>query len=595
MKKTKSKRLLTLVLALVLVFALSLGALAAWTSFQNDETNNGTIDPASPPPTSTPTVTAVDLSMHNPYGDVYSGVDAETVMNNGFAYTLYNGGISSGLAGGARLRATVLTPITDPNDPNVILYDTGDPYWDAQLDACPNNESQLATPYLDTASEKLYTTVTIRTPIVDDYSVGGWTASGNATITNGVATFASGGGEISRTITIDAVNYLYLPTNLSGTDGTYTISLVSSGTPSTTFTLVNNGYVSSWGTYDSYTGVQIPADTYTLKIEVTGNTAAATMDQIVINRYDWRLYCVSNLNATCPTVTRLLGCNCINTAFEGQINTPIYSDGDGNIYFGVYGGTHSYYQLNTATLALAQFNAGSEDFYWAGAVKVTDAHGDDYIVFGSDSGNVYVRSKNAFSTVGTVIDLASLAPAQVPPVTPGQIRSSLVAYSDYIYFTSKGTGDGWLWRIGTGHITNPSSSEVKVKSVYLGNVSVSTPVISENGIVYIGSNNYDPILFTTTGRIEAYTLDCACITQAVYVGDPVQASPIVYTDIDDYIYFTTNSNTGAGYCYSFDGTNAASVWTAGGTSYNRYTVQGFSSDDGYLIYGDDSGRLYIMN
>ncbi len=573
MQKRTSKKVLTLVLALVLVFALSLGALAAWTSFQKDGTNNGTISVA--PPTSTPMVNAIDLSVHNPYGDVYSGVDVETIIDNGVAYTLYNGGITSGLSGGARLRATTVS--------------TGAQVWDIQVDSCVNNESQLATPYLDTVSGKLYTTVSFSTPIFDAYSVTGWTATGNASIdAYGGATFGAGTSAISKTITIDAVNYLYLPTNLTGTDGTYTITLQGSGTPIT----LASGFVASWGTYDSYTGTQIPAGTYTLKIEVTGNTAAATMNQIVISRYDWRLYCVSNLSATCPTVTRLLGCNSINPNYEGQINTPIYSDGDGNIYFGVYGGTHSYYQLNTATLALAQFNAGSEDFYWAGAVKVTDSSNVDYIVFGSESGKVYVQRKNAFASTGTVIDLAPLAPATY---APGQIRSSMVAYNGKVYFTSKGNGTGLLWRIDSANILHPGSSDIIVKVIESSNTSVSTPVISDNGYLYIGTNNYDTTIFTTVGRVEAYDTDLSCITQSVYVGDPVQASPIVYTDFDDYIYFTTNSNTGAGYCYSFNGTTGTPEWSAGGTSANRYTVQGFSADNGYLIYGDDGGRLYIMD
>ena len=549
MKKHISKRVLTLVLALVLVFALSLGAFAAWNSFQGNgninHDNNGTIPVA--PPTSTPTVTPVDLSMHNPYGDVYSGVDAETVMNNGVAYTLYNGGISSGLVGGARLRATTVS--------------SGAQVWDIQLDGSVNNESQLATPYLDTASGKLYTTVTIRTPIVDDYTLAGWTATGNASINaNGVATFGAGGGTISKTITIDTVNYLYLPSNLMSTgstsDGSYTIRLLSGGMP---YQTLGSGTISPnslyGGTYDSYTGTQIAGGTYTLEIEVTNNTVAATMNQIVLNRYDWRLYCVSNLSATYPTVSMLLGNYCIDTRYEGQINTPIYCDGDGNIYFGVYGGTHSYYQLNTATLALAQFTPSvtpgsvGEDFYWAGAVKVNDGS-VDYIVFGSDSGKVYVQEKNDFDNPRTPIDLHSLTSYQV---TPGEIRSSMVASNGGVYFTSKGTGaNGWLWRIDIADISNPGSSNIRAKEVEESNTSVSTPVISDNDILYIGTSAYD-LFYNSIGRIQAYNLDCSCITPSVYVGNPVQASPIVYSistgqqsNRIDYIFFTTNSWNGAG-------------------------------------------------
>jgi hypothetical protein len=84
----------------------------------------------------------------------------------------------------------------------------------------------------------------------------------------------------------------------------------------------------------------------------------------------------------------------------------------------------------------------------------------------------------------------------------------------------------------------------------------------------------------------------------IYSGDPVQASPIVYSgSYYDLIYFTTNSSTGKGYCYYYD-TNypySEPVWSAGGTSANPYAEQGFASDNGYLVYGDDANNLYIMH
>ena len=459
MKKTNHKRLLTLVLALVLVFALSLGAFAAWNQFQGSNDNNGVISVA--PPTSTPTVTEVNLSVNNPYGDVYSGVDAETVMNNGVAYTLYNGGVTNGTAGGARLRATTVS--------------SGACVWDIQLDASADNESQLSTPYLDADGGKLYATVSIRTPIFTDNDAV-WTASGDASIdtVTGVATFAAGTGVISTPITIsDDVNYLYLPSNLSGTGGTYTIRLMSGGT---LYRTLASGYVASWGTFDNYDGTQIAHGAYTLEIEVTGNTAAVTMSQIVINRYDWRLYSVSDLDQPCPTVNMLLGSSSltagnINANCEGQITTPIYYDGY-NLYFGAYGGTHSYYQYVPGNTSPVMFTpAGNENFYWAGAVKVNDGT-HDYIVFGSDSGKVYVRSKTAFGTTGSVIDLSTITPHGQPAVAPGQIRSSMVLYNGKVYFTSKGTGaNGWLWFIETAAITNPGSSDVQVKMVMASNVT----------------------------------------------------------------------------------------------------------------------------
>ncbi len=596
MKKTNHKRLLTLVLALVLVFALSLGAFAAWNQFQGSNDNNGVISVA--PPTSTPTVTEIDLPRNGSPLEVYSGVDAETVINNGVAYTLYNGGIKNNNVGGARLHAATVS--------------TGAQVWDIQLDNDADNESQLSTPYLDTVNGKLYTTVTIRTPIFDINSVATWTASGDASIdtTTGVATFGAGTGVISTSIDIDDdVNYLYLPSNLYSTgtspSGSYTIRLMSGGT---LYRTLSSGAVTTYGTYDNYNDIQIAHGTYTLEIEVINNTSDdVKMSQIVINRYDWRLYCVSNLSANSPTVTMLLGSSSlaptqINTNYEGQITTPLYYD-DGKLYFGVYGGTHSYYQYDLSTSTLVTFTPSvtpgsvGEDFYWAGAVKVNDGT-QDYIVFGSDSGKVYVRSKTAFGTNGTETDLSTITPHGQPAVVPGEIRSSMVLYNGKVYFTSKGDGNnGWLWYIDTAAITHPGSPTVQVKKVMASKTSVSTPVISDNGILYIGTSDYDPFSYTSTGRIEAFAADLTSVNQYVYVGDPVQSSPIVYSSGNwDYVYFTTNAYAGAGYCYRLNRNTYASQsrWTAGGTSNNCFSVQGFSSEDGYLIYGDDDGRLYIM-
>jgi outer membrane protein assembly factor BamB len=69
----------------------------------------------------------------------------------------------------------------------------------------------------------------------------------------------------------------------------------------------------------------------------------------------------------------------------------------------------------------------------------------------------------------------------------------------------------------------------------------------------------------------------------------------VYWDLDDYIYFTTNSSSGAGYCYSFDFVTGTQMWSAAATSGNKYALQGFSAANQFLIYGDDGDYLYIVH
>ena len=129
--KMKSRKGLLTLLALVLVFSLTVTAYAAWPSFQNDADNNGVIPVSPAPPTASPTVAANQLA--NNYG---GGIDAPSVIDdNCIAYTLYNGGYVFGTAGGARLQATTLSSPT----PAV---------WNVQLDATADNVPQLSTPVL---------------------------------------------------------------------------------------------------------------------------------------------------------------------------------------------------------------------------------------------------------------------------------------------------------------------------------------------------------------------------------------------------------------------------------------------------------------
>jgi hypothetical protein len=137
-KMLKSKRrLLSVILALVLTLALAVTAFAAWPSFQNKNDNNGVIDNGTPP-TSTPSVTTAQLLSVN----ATTGVDSQSIIGNGVAYTLYNGGND-----GARLQATTLS-----TSPTTV--------WNVVIDQSAINVTQLSTPYLDAANGVLYVGVT---------------------------------------------------------------------------------------------------------------------------------------------------------------------------------------------------------------------------------------------------------------------------------------------------------------------------------------------------------------------------------------------------------------------------------------------------
>jgi hypothetical protein len=582
----KNRKFLATALAVVLVLSLGASAaFAAWPSFQNTNTNNGVV--AVQPPITAPTTTAVQLP--GVVGTTYSGVDAEPVVytatytdstgatsQKSIAYALYDGNTTSGTDGGARVAAVDLVAATT--------------LWSLRLKDTTN--FQVSTPYIDTAANKLYAGITYDTELYNYTNFLGWETIADATIdpTTGVATFPAGkkSGIKSTLILTQPVSTLYVPTNITvpagGAADQYYVALIDQAGTKEYNLSAGSLSANTSGTYVTYNGEQIPAGTYTVAIVIPNTgTADITASTLSLTRYDWELYSVSAINTAAPYKSAALANG------EGQFNTPISYDGS-SIYWGIWGGTKSYYQYNKSTAALTTFTpngTAGDNFYGAGAYS-----DGTYVYFGSDSGTVYIQNAAAFATTVKTLSVTSTA-------TAGQIRSTIAydAAGGNMYFTSKGTGSaGYLWQI-TGAGTDAALSA----PITLSNNSTSTPVISANDYIYVGySNGF------SAGGVEAVRARTFSGTPIpIYTGDPVQASPIVYSGVDpetnddiDYVYFTTNSGTGKGYCYPYDVSTVTVLtpWNAGGTSANPYALQGFAaSDDGYLVYGDDGNYLYIMH
>ncbi|MCL2158018.1 MAG: hypothetical protein FWH48_01275 [Oscillospiraceae bacterium] len=610
------RRIFTVVLALFMVIALTFSASAAWPSFQNENTNNGII--ATQPPITSPALVTgapIQLPTDNTNYDVFTGIDAASVIGNGYVYTVYNGGdwpATNPNGGGARVQATNLTT-------GAVLYN--EELFDLKatnpVDVHANNVSQLSTPfylpYSGSTSGALYAlkSYTINEYASDGFS--GWSYGNGTSVTGGMATFpANQTTNISSTITLnDSVHTLSIQTDLnpgSNTTAVYTVQLENVSTGAVVATLVpsisftDNGGYASYTIY-TYNGSLIPAGTYKLRIIVSASsTSAATGTQISLDSYWWAFYSVSSTGSACK-ITRI-------TMGEGQANTPISYDkiaassgkdssdrgisptiSNYRLYWGIWGGTRSYYQYGTIadggpmvtpTINVFTPNSGAgDDFYGAGAYS-----DGTNVYFGSDSGTIYKQSASAFSSAGTTYSISGSFPND-------QIRSSMAYKDNYLYFTSAYTNssaniyNGELWRM------NISSGTLTY--VDLNAASTSTPVISDNNYVYVGT--YIGFASGTVKTILASNIGVSGML-TVYTGDPVQASPIVYTAAPwNYVYFTTNSGTGAGYCYRHNPTSGVvqAIWTAGGTSSNPYAVQGFASDNGYLVYGDDGNYLYIMH
>jgi hypothetical protein len=582
MFKLKNK-LFSIILTVILVLSLNAAAFAAWPSFQNDNTNNGVI--TTQPPITKPATAAVTLPTSGTIGtDVYSGVDTTSVISDGgIAYTVYNGGISSGYNGGARLHATNLS--------------TAATVFDIRLDTSADNVQQLSTPYLDGTT--LYAATTFYNNRLVAYDSTGW--SGSA-VSGSSFSFPNGSSTITYSGMVTTAGFWQSQLMLSGISVTNGLS----GTLTLTNTSTGTAYTFTGSQYNSnnltlYSGTLIPAGTYNLSLAVTNSAGSAvTVQNIEFLTSAWNLWKV-DLSNPAPPVPELLKTG------QGQANTPISYDTLGNIYWGIDEGDRSYYQMNKLSGAVTPFTpSGGDDFYYAGAVVVA-VDGGNYAVFGGDNGVLYVLNASGFSQARAPISLAGVAAS-------GKVRSTIIAPAtndDYIYFTSAGSASsqgGYLWAAQKATLLD-TQVFLGYSIIKASQSSVSTPVVSSNGILYVGSSQDFSL-----GTVQAF--DPSSITSIangpiaqIYSGDPVQSSPIVYSEndgtyADDYVYFTTNSGNGAGYCYLLSKVILTGVittsqeWTYANIpapTGNPYSVQGMASDSGYVVWGDDGNNLYITH
>lgn len=594
MKNANSKRLLTLVLALVLVFALSVGALAAWPSFQNDETNNGVIPDA--PPTTSPvpsSVTAVHLDTN---GYPYSGIDATPVINDGKAYVVYNGGApGTGDIGGARLACVDITS-TNPNTATI---------WDIQLDADANNAQQLGTPYYceDAVNgDKIYAGVTYYTDCLASTPMSDWN-----------------NGAIGNTLTIPAHDSVQLSLNSVLLNGAYSdayfntkivassgVSLHASATMYAWYHQTLYSYDTSYSWADSEFCIYnqhetlLPSDTYTVNITIYNDSDfAVSTTHIALMTSQWRLYEVDDVDTSSPADPVVL------TYGQGQFNTPITAYDD-YLFFGIYEGDRCYYQLNTSLSSshpkyLLHYSTYSGAGYYLAGAAIANDGADDFVYFGSEEKYVYKRPiGNSFDSDndGESIYL------YLPTADPGPVRSSICYDGSDLYLTTK---NGYLWKLDTDL---DDATELDLKdNTYIQN-STSTPVVSEKGYIYVGGYNIiyasNPLNSIFSGAIKAIPISDFDSNHLITVWSrnnqdgAVQSSVIVYSDPDgdnDYLYFTTNCPNGCGYCAYFD-TNTqghSTVWSTITETTNYNTLQGMAADDGYLVFGNDTNYLYLVH
>ncbi len=314
---------------------------------------------------------------------------------------------------------------------------------------------------------------------------------------------------------------------------------------------------------------------YQLKLEFSFD--GATANEVIVKKaevYKNNMFVkkIANLSTTTePTAETMIDFHTYSGAIDGgssgQLNTPMLYF-NANLFFGNWprpdpnGNNYAkYFKLNVNSNQLSTFNTNCTDdgFYLAGAATFNSGK-VPYLIFGSDNGNLYLFNANTLSL-------------QSSANVGEKIRSSVCYDNGGIYFSTK-SGFAYKYEVSS------SKQLTRVWSRGLVLPSNATPTVSD-GVVYVSVGEFGSDL----GKL--YALDALTgedVDGAYTSGGPVQSSLLIYeTDENEvYAYYTVNSAVGKGYCKHFDQTpSGEEIGEAG------YTLQGFAAANGYLVYGND--------
>lgn len=586
-----NKKLLSLLLAVVMVISLSVTAFASWNQFQGNSSNNGLIS-SNNVPVETPALTeAVELTHADDWtaDSGLPGMDSTPIVVGDTAYVLYYGGSSDDDNGGVRISA-------------VSLSDTPEEVWSTKVsgDLDVDNISQLGTPYYDETKQTIYAPVTYSQNVFAGKTV---TADSNGGSIDSNGRISLPAGTTTCTFTINNVvidgssKMTYVPTGITvqagqNISGEVSFTSVSSSSSSYAFG-TSFGYEGYEFCLYNQTGDTVPAGTYTVKVTLRSNVACTGTGSLRSVTPYWRLYMLRAFSNASSIALPAQISDASYVEGAGQFNTPITGtthNGHKYLYFGIYDGDRAYYQYDYTTAAQSSLKSfyyfrNGEGFYWAGAAVVGDS-----VYFGGEGGYVFKRPIG--DTFGSATNTYAYLSANA-------VRSSICYDGSNLYLTTK---DAALWKLSTD-LQNKTSVSLKNgnNDQYVQNAS-STPVVSPSGRIYVGGYN---ITWNTDGTsaykgaLKAVKWSGSTATvNTLWSSDSngaIQSSPVVYNNGDiDYIYFTTNGANGKAVCVGYDAENEEVLdgWTV---SSGTYTLQGFAvSDSGYLVFGNDNNKVLVI-
>lgn len=256
-----------------------------------------------------------------------------------------------------------------------------------------------------------------------------------------------------------------------------------------------------------------------------------------------------------------------------QIDSPIKYD-SGKLYFGSVELDANY---NTVGGYFYCVNASNGNVIWRYASSTRGYYGaspaiiGDYVVVGDDAGIVRSFNKNT----GALVDTLNTA-------TYGSIRSGIVYDNGSIYYSTTG---GYLlsttYNSSTGNIGNT------LRDFNIGSRTTSTPAVTSD-YIYVGTDS------STVIAIDKGTFGIQ-VSSSYSVDGPVKASPVVTTNTSgvERVYITTNTNPGTCYGITFNKSSRSfTSCVSWQPADSNYTLQGIAFANGWLVYGNDGGKLY---
>ena len=295
-------------------------------------------------------------------------------------------------------------------------------------------------------------------------------------------------------------------------------------------------------------------------------------------------------------VTEAIGGQTISpiTYYNGYIYTGMWRGETNMQNFACFSVTDEYptngFETKYATWLMPHMGG----YYWVGAYV-----NDVCAVFGSDDGTSGSNSPTAVlysvnPVTGSIIDTIN--------DVKGDIRCCVVYDSGRVYFTTKG---GYLYSVGLN--SNGTFDHASIKSIQIGSMSTSTPVIYK-GRLYVGCSGkgYDwdgdsgsgiAVVDVSGGKLDI-------IYKASTPGYP-QAGPLVSTAFESstgkvYVYTTYNNNPGGIYIIEDSAGQTEPSANNGNLyvpekAYQQYCISTICADsEGTLYYKNDSGALIAV-